>query len=604
MHRTHAGVKQLYTSRLNDYSIKLTETRKIIRKTSSFRIILFLGTLIGIYLASGYNWLLLSAIATTGFSLFIFLIIRHAKLYKQKKWLEALEQLNKTELSLMEGDTSEKLSGANWLDPEHPFASDLDIFGKGSLFQLINRSATENGRKRLVSILMNPLKDIKQIKDRQEAIKELTNRIDFRQYFQVTGNLNNEEKNTLKNLINWIHDDQYSYNTVFNKIFLFLNPLIGLSVVVLILTNILSFSSFLLFLVLPFLILTPKLRRINEEYGKLGRKSQILEKYAVLLKLIEDENFSAGILVYAQNILVKGSYSASKSIDKLSKISAAFDYRLNLLVGILLNVFCLWDILQLIRLEKWKKANRKHIDDWFNNLAHIDELCSFSGFAFNNPDAVFPEVTGDQFVLKVKNARHPFISYDLCIGNDVSFSGWKQFHIITGANMAGKSTYLRTVGINILLGMTGSPVLADKFVFKPVSLFTGIKTNDSLQDGESYFFAELKRLETMIRNLENGEKLFIILDEILRGTNSEDKRKGSKALISQFVKLGASGMIATHDLALGELIESFPDKIVNKRFEVELMNDELVFDYKLKDGISQNLNATFLMKKMGITLEK
>lgn len=169
--------------------------------------------------------------------------------------------------------------------------------------------------------------------------------------------------------------------------------------------------------------------------------------------------------------------------------------------------------------------------------------------------------------------------------------------------MAGKSTYLRTVGVNMVLAMTGGPVLADRFTIKPVDLFTGIKTSDSLQDGESYFFAELKRLEMLIRQLESGDPVFIILDEILRGTNSADKQKGSKALISQLVKLGASGMIATHDLTLGELAAVFPENVANKRFEVEIEANELVFDYKLKEGISKNLNASFLMKKMGITMD-
>ena len=168
--------------------------------------------------------------------------------------------------------------------------------------------------------------------------------------------------------------------------------------------------------------------------------------------------------------------------------------------------------------------------------------------------------------------------------------------------MAGKSTYLRTVGINMVLAMTGAPVLAKSFVLKPIDIFTGIKTTDSLQDGESYFFAELKRLKEIINTLEKDSKLFIILDEILRGTNSRDKHNGSEGLVKQLIKLNASGMIATHDLALGKLEKTFPEQVINKRFEVEIKNNELVFDYKLKDGISQNLNATFLMKKMGITV--
>jgi DNA mismatch repair ATPase MutS len=236
-------------------------------------------------------------------------------------------------------------------------------------------------------------------------------------------------------------------------------------------------------------------------------------------------------------------------------------------------------------------------------LADVDELNSLAGFAYAHQEATFPELSAAPFTLIAKDAKHPFIPPEKSVGNIINFTHWKEFQVITGANMAGKSTYLRTVGVNFLLAMTGAPVLAEKFIFTPVDLFTGIKTSDSLQDGESYFFAELKRLQFMIELLKQGKKMFVILDEILRGTNSQDKQKGSKALISQLISLGASGMIATHDLSLGELKKNFTENIENKRFEVEIENDELVFDYKLKDGVSQNLNASFLMEKMGIAFE-
>ncbi len=603
MPETKDEILKYYNSQLHFYSTQLEETKTKIRKTSILRISIFVITIIGIYLASNYNWLLLTVVAVIGFSAFIILVIRHAKLFKQRQWFESLQLINQTELEVISGNTSAKATGNEWLDPEHPFADDLDIFGKNSLFQLIDRSATISGRRKLAAVLLNPQKDINSIKLRQKAIAELSNKPEFRQHFQASGKISIEDNESLTGLINWVQNNDVSFNTVFNRIMLIINPLIGFTVVVLIAFNVLNINAFFLFLALPFIFLMPKMNRINKEHGQLNRKSELLGKYAALLNLVEKENYSSEILVLAKKSLVTGKYSASNAIRKLTAVSAAFDYRLNLLVGVLLNVFFLWDILQLIRLEKWRLENKNYIKDWFEKLAQFDELCSFGGFTFNNPDSVFPKFSNHEFELIGKNVKHPFISSDVCIGNDVSITDWAQFHIITGANMAGKSTYLRTIGINMVLGMTGAPVLADRFAFEPVNLFTGIKTSDSLQEGESYFFAELKRLETIIRKLDSGEKLFIILDEILRGTNSADKQKGSKALVGQLIKLGASGMIATHDLTLGELVKSFPDHIVNKRFEVEITNNELVFDYKLKDGISQNLNATFLMKKMGITVE-
>ena len=603
MAKTKEEVKLFYKSKKSFYSSKLEEARKKIRVTSIFRISTFIITIIGIYIASGFNWMYLALAGIIGLAVFIHLVIRHAKLFKQKNWFESLKSINQIELDVLKGNTIAKYDGAKWNNPDHPYVTDLDIFGRKSLFQLVDRSATHQGRDYLAERLRKPIKEIPVLKLRQLAILELSGKPDFRQYFQASGNIQDEDENSLNSLLEWTRQEQTSFNSTFNKLMLIANPLIGIAVVSLIIFNFFNPSAFLLFLIIPFAVLMPKINLLNKEHQQLSKKSDTFEKYAGILRLIEKEDFHANMLVDARNVLISDEHSASRSIGKLAKISASFDYRLNLLVGILLNIFFLWDIRQVIRLEKWKKENSRHISTWFDQLAEIDELSSFGGFAFNHPDSIYPELSENTFKFDAKNAKHPFILSDVSVGNDISFNGWQQFQIITGANMAGKSTYLRTVGINMVLAMTGAPVLAEEFNIKPVDLFTGIKTSDSLQDGESYFFAELKRLEMLIRQLETGDPLFIILDEILRGTNSADKQKGSKALISQLVKLGASGMIATHDLTLGELAATFPENVTNKRFEVEIENNELVFDYKLKEGISQNLNASFLMKKMGITMD-
>ena len=227
-------------------------------------------------------------------------------------------------------------------------------------------------------------------------------------------------------------------------------------------------------------------------------------------------------------------------------------------------------------------------------------MICFGNFSYNNSNYTFPEISDAEFYLSIKEGGHPLLYKDQRINNDFSVTDLKKITIVTGANMAGKSTFLRTIGVNMVLGMTGSPVCAEKFVFSPIEIFTSVRTNDSLHKNESYFYAELMRLKKITDTLKSGKKLFIILDEMLKGTNSKDKHIGSYALIEQLIKLNASGLAATHDIQLGKLAEKYPNNISNKRFEVEIINDELVFDYKLKDGISQNLNASFLMKKYGI----
>ncbi len=196
---------------------------------------------------------------------------------------------------------------------------------------------------------------------------------------------------------------------------------------------------------------------------------------------------------------------------------------------------------------------------------------------------------------------HPLIPKKVRIDNDVLFPSKKQFYVITGANMAGKSTYLRTVGVNLVLALSGAPVCAKQFKTSILQPFTSIKTSDSLSNNESYFYAELLRLQRIIEALKTGESYFIILDEILKGTNSKDKEQGSKALVKKLISLNAGGIIATHDLQLAELRKSFPENVKTACFEVDIENDQLVFDYKLREGVSRNLNATFLMEQMGIS---
>jgi hypothetical protein len=591
-----------FEDQLLQFRNQLAVVNQKIRRISTLRILSFLITIVGIYVLAGVHLVALIAIGIIGFAIFIMLVIRHARLHKLKRWYGVLVQINETEMELLAGKTSAIPNGQEFINQDHPFTSDLDVFGNRSLFQLVDRSATLKGREKLAQRFIHLLKDAKELECRQKAIDELKQKPVWRQHFQAHGKLARDDKNTMDSFLNWAKDKAVSFNKPLYKLLLIINPILAFGTIFLISTGYAGFGLFVLFLFVPFAIVGIKFNTINTLHSQLGRKTEILAKYSELFGMIEKESFTSELLNEQKMTILQEDTSTQKTIKKLSGILSAFDYRLNLIVGIFLNIFFLWDILQSIRLEKWKVSHGEEMESAFEVLFVFDELNSLAGFAFSHPKSVFPKFAPDNFLLEAEDAKHPFISEKNNIGNEISFRGWGKFQIITGANMAGKSTYLRTVGINMVLAMTGAPVLAKRFVLKPVDIFTGIKTTDSLQDGESYFFAELKRLKELIITLEKGAKLFIILDEILRGTNSADKHKGSEGLVKQLIRLDASGMIATHDLALGQLEKIFPDRVINKRFEVEIKDNELVFDYKLKDGISQNLNATFLMKKMGITV--
>ena len=267
-----------------------------------------------------------------------------------------------------------------------------------------------------------------------------------------------------------------------------------------------------------------------------------------------------------------------------------------------LNGLFFWELRQVMRIEQWKEEHAADLTQWLNAVGRMDAYCSLATFAYNHPDYVYPTISQHPFCLKAEALGHPLMDRDKCVRNGISIEKRPFFIIITGANMAGKSTYLRTVGVNYLLACIGLPVWSRQMELYPARLITSLRTSDSLTDNESYFFAELKRLKLIIDKLQAGEELFIILDEILKGTNSVDKQKGSLALIRQFVNMNTNGIIATHDLMLSSLAESFPKYIRNHCFEADITDNELTFSYRMRDGVAQNMNACFLMKKMGIAV--
>ncbi len=385
-----------------------------------------------------------------------------------------------------------------------------------------------------------------------------------------------------------------SFFTAFGfKILVPLISLLSILMLYLLIVGNLSFNYFVLYMLLPLGISGYLAKMINVTHIELGKQSDALQQWKSVFHIVENEKFNSAALQKLQNDLKEGNDYSSVAIRKLYKISQAFDTRLNLFGWFILNYFSLWDILQSIRLENWRKKYGKDLGKWFAVLFELEALVSLATFKYNHPQSIFPEILDGDFTYQAKEASHPLIPKDQSIPNDIHFPSLGSFNIVTGANMAGKSTYLRTVGVNMILSMAGSVVLAKSLKIKPIQLFTSIRTKDNLARNESYFYAELLRLQGIIEELQKGEPLFIILDEILKGTNSKDKEMGSKALVAQLIGLRAVGLIATHDLQLGTLIDSFPENVQNLCFEVDIKEEALSFDYKLRKGISQNLNATF-----------
>lgn len=279
-----------------------------------------------------------------------------------------------------------------------------------------------------------------------------------------------------------------------------------------------------------------------------------------------------------------------------------------MLFGIFGNAFALWDLKQSYKIEKWITTYNHKVENWFMVIAFFDAQNSLANYVFNHPKHVFPKINNDNFTITAKNLGHPLLIENKRIDNDFNIKN-DEFFIITGANMAGKSTFLRTVSLGIVMANIGLPVCAESFDYTPIKLITSMRTSDSLSDDESYFFSELKRLKYIVDAISNEassfregqdvKKYFIILDEILKGTNSHDKAIGSRKFVEKLVNCNATGIIATHDLSLCEITKTLKE-VKNYYFDAEIINDELHFDYTFKKGICQNMNASFLLKKMDI----
>jgi DNA mismatch repair ATPase MutS len=319
-----------------------------------------------------------------------------------------------------------------------------------------------------------------------------------------------------------------------------------------------------------------------------------------MLLEIETGHFKSNYLIKQKEKLLRHGKTASAVTSELQKILNEFDYRQNFIVALVLNLIFLWDIRCIFRLFRWQQTYASILPVWFEVIAETDALASFANLNYNHPEWATPKVSNSIFLFKSEDLGHPLIDETRCITNSFQITNNEQIVLITGANMAGKSTFLRTVGVNLILASNGCNVCTESFEFSPVRVYTNMRTSDNLMNDESYFYAELLRLQTMLNLIRKGENLFVIVDEMLKGTNSTDKLNGSKELINQLISLKTHGIVATHDLGLTELAQKYPAAIKNQCFEVQLHDDELTFDYKLTDGVTRTMNATFLMKKMGI----
>lgn len=576
--------------------INTLESKRLFKKIgwySVLRISVFLIAAFGCYLTFR-QWQIATVIAVSGIAVFLFLLSRFTDLKTKRALHKRLVAINEVELNIGSGDFHNRPDGLQFQDPRHEYSLDIDLFGRGSFFQFINRTAIKEGTQKLAKYLL--ANNTSNIETRQEAIKELANLPKWRQHYSgvAQGVVVEYSANSI---INWLKD----YKPFLNKTVYLLTltfSIISVAILVLGITEIIPIKYAGYWLLFGLAITGKYLKQINKLAQNTEKAKDTFRQYTLLLEQIEKQEFQSHLLKSKQLKIQSEHLRASQVFAKFSKALDALDNRNNFISAIFGNGYLLWDIRQGYHVEQWITKYADKVEDWFEVVTFFDAFNSFGNYAFNHQKFTYPEITTESATINAKDLGHPLLKHEKRIDSDLELQQ-EQFFIITGANMAGKSTFLRTVALHIVMANIGLPVCAKQSKYKPIKLITSMRTTDSLTDDSSYFFSELTRLKFVVDTIEKEKNYFVILDEILKGTNSTDKAIGSRKFVEKLVKLNATGIIATHDLSLTE-IEAELEAIKNYYFDAQILNNELFFDYKLKHGVCQNMNASFLLKKMEI----
>ncbi|WP_295123028.1 hypothetical protein [uncultured Chitinophaga sp.] len=592
---TADNLETLYKTRAIHFSQLESQFTMRGRLLSLFRLIAGILIIIGVFMFLSnisVTWMastLLSAVV------FVMLVAAHGRANRQAAYFGCLKRLNEQEEAALKGDYTNLPAGDVYVTPGHPYSYDLDIFGKNSLFQMLNRTCTTTGERLLVTTLEQNDVNAEKVLQRQEAVSALTPMLEFRQQFMAIGRENQETPNDIEQLNAWLHSEKSRLNRPFLRVLSFVLPAVFFSLIVLAIAGIVSFPFLIFSFLLNLAFIQSLHHQLNKIHAVVSNKHHILNKYARLLELMNRQPFNSEILT----ALAGDSKYAHASIKSLSVKLNFFDQRLNDVVGFILNGFFLFDLHCIAAIDKWKAQHREQMPKWLDSIFKVDELSSLANFSFNNPGYTYPAFSTSTF-FEAENLGHPLIRKHPCVENNFTSLTDEKVIVLTGANMSGKSTFLRTIGINMVLAYAGAPVYATTFTCSLVTLYTSMRVTDSLGEDTSYFYAEISRLSQIADQLRAGKRMMILLDEILKGTNSADKLQGSVGLIQEFLAYDCLCIIATHDLALGELEQQHPGQVSNYCFESQIEEDKLTFDYTINKGIAKNKNATFLMRKAGL----
>jgi hypothetical protein len=580
------------------------EYEKLANKYSLQRLIIFGVLVFSIYLSVEIdNIRIFAGCVFIAIFWFAWLVKQQGKYDELKKYHNDLKTIIENEIQNILKHDNIYCNGVAFSNDKHFYTGDLDIFGEGSLFQFVNRAASSSGIHKLATWLhKNSDKHI--IEQRQDAIKEIAAKPNWKLDLQTRLHFGlKQPMNQIKNLVSYLKTPVTLKNSKGFWRYSQVSPylILGLLILSFFYPEARYTTGILMFLNYRLVAYRSKTVKMTDLIA--GRIGQSLTLYSLAFECLEKEEWQTP---YTKKLALKikiGERSVSGQIKELGKLVDKLNYRLNWIVGILMNIIFIWDIRQVIAIEHWKEQNQQSLETAFDVLAEFEALISLSSLAINYPEWTFPQIAdGDAYTIAAKNIAHPLIIKNP-VKNDYELDNSFNIDIITGSNMAGKSTFLRTIGINTVLALSGAPVCADEMTVSVIIIISYMRIKDSLNESTSTFKAELDRLQMLLAAVENEPKVFFLIDEMLRGTNSVDKYLGSKAVIEQLISKKGVGMVATHDLQIAHLEQKYPEYVRNFYFDIQVKDGEMLFDYKMKHGECKTFNASLLLKQIGINVE-
>ncbi|MDJ0838556.1 MAG: hypothetical protein QNK37_18710 [Acidobacteriota bacterium] len=597
---------QTIERRIAAYGRKRDRINRIINLIATGRVFCFIAILLGGSFAFDGDYTYQgAAIALAGIGLFLFLMVRHDRCYRFKTRCELLIELLEADLAR----ATYRLGDVTYNRPipfpdDHPFAADLDLTGPNALLKAIDNSFHARAKQKLRDWLENP-DPLEVIEARQQAVNDLAGRKGFRQKLALAAHLDSKADLASTDLDNWL--------AVKRPWTLGLVPYIAGRILALLTTTCIVLTFFFRVEGLPWLalfLLQITVFYIMDSIHKrfvmtFMERGKAIAATCSAISLFERMRVNAPRLAALKEGLVTEGKSAGPHLKKLLDLHAVLEYRSNGFAHFLLNGLFLWDQHYLRSLAGWRDRYGQNIPAWVTCVFEVEALSALANFQWLYPGRPFPElVEGDAVVLEAEAMGHPAIAEDKRVCNDYLMPASGKLHLITGSNMSGKSTFLRTIGVNLLLARLGLPVCAERLRCSLPKLMTSIRIADSLAEGVSYFYAEVRRIKQILDVIQADEgPVFYLLDEILKGTNSRERLIATKTMVTFLLQHNASGLITTHDLELLAVQEQDPNHITNYHFQESVRDDEMFFDYRLKPGKLTSTNALRLMKMAGVPLE-